>query len=241
MGLAVQVLDRFGGDALGVLDHAGGLGDFPSARARHAGELTRARLAVLARRHAEPRRRREHLLLDVGPFARREVLPFRFELYRRVDGQHVRDLHGQVDDFLDERLLLLLRHLRGILLHRRGPVLRVRRNRREPHVDLLRDGAGLGDFGRHASDAADLVLGDDRAAREAPDAAVDHADAEPCGVVAAGAGAGIVAAESAEPAPASAASATPATPPRGRRRTRRDRRLHHGCRRSRSRRGSCCA
>ena len=42
----------------------------------------------------------------------------------------------------------------------------------------LGDRAGLGDLRGHARDAPDLVLGDNRAARESPHAAVNHADAE---------------------------------------------------------------
>src|SRR5688572_2010172 len=65
-----------------------------------------------------------------------------------------------------------------MLRHRRDVVLDVRLDRRELHVRLLGDCAGLGDFDRHSRYAADLVLRHDRAAGEAPDAAVDDANAK---------------------------------------------------------------
>src|SRR5687768_13357483 len=65
-----------------------------------------------------------------------------------------------------------------MLRHRRDVVLHVRLDRRELHVRLLGDRAGLGDFNRHPRYAADLVLRHDRAAGEAPDAAVDDANAK---------------------------------------------------------------
>ena len=40
-GLARAELDRFGGDALGVLEHLRRFGDFPAAGHRHAGEVAR--------------------------------------------------------------------------------------------------------------------------------------------------------------------------------------------------------
>ena len=98
-----------------------------------------------------------------------------------TDGIHAGDaLHLQrdVDDLLDERLFLLLRDRAGLLLERRRPVLGVGRHWRELHVYLLRDGAGPRDLGGDLGDALDLVLVDDRAAGEAPDAAVNDADAE---------------------------------------------------------------
>ena len=76
------------------------------------------------------------------------------------------------------RLLVGVGHRRRILLHLGRPVDLVGGRRRELDVDLLRDRAGLGDLGGEARDAADLVFGHDRAARESPDAAVNHAHAE---------------------------------------------------------------
>src|SRR5262249_24533954 len=111
--------------------------------------------------------------------------------------------------------------------------LLVGRHRRELDVDLLGDGARLGDLGRDLRDPDDLVLGDDRAAGEAPDAAVDHADAEAGRLGAAAAAPATPAAA----APAAAPAATAAPPargaagrPRGPRRSRRDR-LRPDCRR----------
>ncbi len=70
----------------------------------------------------------------------------------------------------------------GILLDRHLPELVVRRHRREPHVALLRDRAGARDVGGDAGDALDFLGRHERAAGEAPDAAVDHADAEAVGL-----------------------------------------------------------
>src|SRR5688572_11250252 len=65
-----------------------------------------------------------------------------------------------------------------MLRHGRDVVLHVCLDGRELHVRLLGDRAGLGDFNRHSRYAADLVLRHDRAAGEAPDAAVDDANAK---------------------------------------------------------------
>ena len=103
----------------------------------------------------------------------------------------------------------------GFLHDRRGPVGLVRRDRREPDVGLLGDGAGAGDFGRDLRDAADFVLGDDRAAREAPGAAVDDAHAEAGRADAPPAAApASTAAAAAAAAAESAAAAPPPRPPR---------------------------
>ncbi len=206
-------LDRLRRDPLCVLCHLCVLCDFPAAGLRLGDERARARLAVLARRHREGRRRRERFLLDVGALARGEVLPLVLERDAGVHGEHVLVGGGEIHDLLDERLLLLLRDLRGILDHRRRPVVGVRRHGRQPDVDFFRDGARLGDLARHPGDAPDFVLVDDGTAGEAPDAAVDHADAEACRLPAAGPFAGIAAAEaaaSASPAATASAAATPA-------------------------------
>ena len=93
----------------------------------------------------------------------------------------------------------------------------MRAHRREDDVALFGDGAGLGDLGREAGNTADLVLGHDRAAREAPDPAVNHAHAEAGGAASRGfispAKAGVSAAEiaaAATPAAAATAAASPA-------------------------------
>src|SRR5581483_6029700 len=83
--------------------------------------------------------------------------------------------------------------------------------RRELDVRLFGDRARLRDVRRDARDALDFVLGDDRAARESPDAAVDDAHAE-SGRAPARAAPAARAAAAAEPAEA-AASAAEATEP----------------------------
>src|SRR5262249_19302770 len=82
------------------------------------------------------------------------------------------------DDLLHERLLLLLRDGAGLLLEGRRPVLGVCGHGRQLDVDFLRDRARPRDVGGDLRDPLDFVLADDRAAREAPDAAVNHADAQ---------------------------------------------------------------
>ena len=74
----------------------------------------------------------------------------------------------------------------------------------------LGDRARLGHFGRHARDAPDLVLGDDRAAREAPDAAVDDAHAEARGAARPHSAAAAEPAAATSATPAAAPAATPA-------------------------------
>ena len=97
-------------------------------------------------------------------------------------------------------------------------VLLVGRYGRELHVGALGNRAGFGDLSRHDGDAFDLVLGDDRAAREAPDAAVDDAHAEAgratvadCRLAASAKAAKPAAAASAPAASTPAAAATPAS------------------------------
>ena len=86
------------------------------------GHVARPCLAVLAGRDGELRRCGEYFLLDVGPFARGEVFPFRLELHRGVCRQDILVFDRQVDDLLDQRLLCFLRNACRILLHRRRPV-----------------------------------------------------------------------------------------------------------------------
>jgi hypothetical protein len=151
----------------------------------------------------------ERLLLDVGAFGRREVAPLVGDADRRGDAADVLVRGSEVDDLLHEGLLVLRGDLGRILDHRRRPVVGVGRHRCELHVGLLRDRAGLGHFGGDARDPPQFVLRHDGAARESPDAGVDHANAEPrCSRTSAGASAAAssraaaAAAPSAEPAPA---------------------------------------
>src|SRR6185503_11917058 len=120
-----------------------------------------------------------------------------------VDRRHTFHVLRLVDDRLRPRLLVRLRDAERRLRHRGDVVLDVRRNGSKTEINLLGDRAGLGDFRRDTRDALDLVLGDDRARREAPNAAVHNADAEarrlPVGV-----------GRNATECTATAASATPA-------------------------------
>src|SRR4029078_2290545 len=171
-------LDRLGGDALGVLEHPGVFRDLPAAHLGDRREGARPHHVVLAGGHREARVGLPRLLLDVGAFARREVLPLVGDVDRDVDVLHVLVLDHRVDDLLHEVLLRLPRDRVGILLDRRRPVDLVGRHGRETDVGLLGDGARPGDFGADPRNAADLVLGDDRAAGDPPGAAVNHAHAE---------------------------------------------------------------
>ena len=146
-----------------------------------------------------------------GPFGAREVLPLVFELDGGVDVGHFLGLHRDVDDLLDVGLLLFLSDLRRVLLHRSRPVLRIRRNGREPDVHAFRDRARLRHFGRQARDPSNLVLRHDRAAGKTPDSAVNDADAEPRG--SAVPAPDIAAAEAPEAATAPPAAASSATCP----------------------------
>jgi hypothetical protein len=87
-----------------------------------------------------------------------------------------------VDDALGPGLLVGRGHVPRILEHRRDEVLDVLLHARELDVALLGNGARARDLDREPRNATDFVLGDDRAAGEAPDAAVDHADAEAAGL-----------------------------------------------------------
>src|SRR5262249_10042622 len=153
---------------------------------------------------------RVDLLLDVRPFARREEPPFVAALRGHGDARDVLDLAGFVDDGLRPGLLVGGRDGVQVLLHRRDVVLDVHGDGRELDVRLLGDGAGGRDFDGDAWDAAQLVPGHDRAAREAPHAAVDHAHAEsarlPIGVVRNATTAPAAAATAAAPAATTAAS-----------------------------------
>ena len=186
-----------------ALEHFRGLGDFPAAGHRDGAERARPRLSILPGGNRERGRRREDFLLDVRTFRAREVLPLVLELHRGVDVGDFLGLDDRVDYFLNERLLLVLRNLARIFLERARPILGIRWHRRKLHVHPLGDRARLGDFGCHPGDPADLILGDDRAAGKAPNAAVDDAHAEPGGATRAR---GTAASEPAE----SAAAATPA-------------------------------
>jgi hypothetical protein len=143
------------------------------------GTPTKFRVFVTSPTFAVERRRDlERLLLNIRTFGRREILP----LVGDADvGGHAADplhLDGGVDDFLHESLFVFRGDGAWFLLERRRPVLGVGRHGRELHVDFLRHRAGLSDFGGDAGDPLDLGLVDDGAAGEAPDAAVNDADAK---------------------------------------------------------------
>ena len=89
---------------------------------------------------------------------------------------------GLVGNGLRPRLLVGLRHRRGMFEHRRDVVLLVRLHRREFHVGLLGDRTGLRDFHGHAGDATQFVFGENGTRRKAPYAAVDHPHAESAGL-----------------------------------------------------------
>ena len=151
---------------------------------------TPTKLRVLATsptlaRDVEGRRDLERLLLDVGAFAGREVLPLVGDADRRGDARHVLVLDAASTTFCTNACFSSCGDGGRVLLQRRRPVLGVGRHRRELHVRFLGDRARLRDFGGDARDAPDFVFGDDRAAGEAPDAAVNDADAEARGAAAA--------------------------------------------------------
>ena len=154
------------------------LGDFPTAHRRDADVVSRARDVADLGRDRQVRRRRVQLLLDVAAFARREVAPLVAVIRRDVHRRHAGHALRLVDDRLRPRLLVGLRDRERRLRHRRDVVLDVLRHLRELEIGLLRDRARLGDFRRDARDALDLVLGDDRARRKTPHAAVHDAHAE---------------------------------------------------------------
>ena len=132
------------------------------------------------------------------------------ELHRGVDVGDFFGLDDRVDNLLNERLLLVLRNLARVFLERARPILGIRRHRRQLHVHPLGDRARLGDFGCHPGDPADLILGDDRAAGKAPNAAVDDAHAEPGGATRAR---GTAASEPAESTAAATPTASAASAP----------------------------
>src|SRR6185437_642015 len=198
--LGGREFDGFGGDAVGFLDHLRRLGNFPAARPGDADERSRPHDVVLARRHIQRRRRHPGLLLEVGAFARGEVLPLVVDLDRRVHALDVLVLEDGIHHLLYVILLGFARDGVGVLDDWRRPVSLIRGNRRQTHVDLFGDRAGFGDLGRHLCDAPDLVFADERAAGKSPGAAVNHANAE-----AGGAGpAGALAAAASEPESAAA-------------------------------------
>src|SRR5439155_25461974 len=106
-------------------------------------------------------------------------------------------------------LLVLREDGTGFFLERRRAVLRVGRHRAELHGHLLCHCAGFCDLGGDAGDPLDFGLADNRAAGEAPDAAVYDADAE------AGRTAGATPAATSAAAPAKAAAAAAAETARG--------------------------
>ena len=128
-----------------------------------------------------------NLLLEVGALGGRQVLPLEVERHLRLDAQHVGLLEAELVDLEEERDLVVERHGIGDRLDRRRPVVDVGLDRGQPDVELLGQGTRFGHLGGPGGDRLDLVLGDQRAAGETPDARMDDAHAEAGALFAAGA------------------------------------------------------